>query len=103
MRSLTQYPQLGITIQRWIAVVCLLLVLVFTGVEAVHIHSSDANSGSSGTPCLICMSAQARAPVLTANFLPVLCTVGVMVIADTAQGHGVSERLAHFTRPPPAA
>jgi hypothetical protein len=54
------------SLQRWINVSCLALVLVFTAVEAVHAHPSRDISRHSGNSCLICISAHSNAPALAA-------------------------------------
>jgi hypothetical protein len=87
-------------LRRWIAWTCLLLILVFSGLEATHAHS-DLPSTSS-TPCLICLSAHAKAPASTVQLLPVLFTVEALVTASAVQEISLAKLLALFTRPPPS-
>jgi len=88
---------------RWTGAFCLLLVLLFTGLEASHIHSTDAISGTSSTPCLICISAHSTAPAVAVHSLTPLWKVGFMATEPEVMGQGISSRLEIFIRPPPAA
>lgn len=90
-----------IRFQRGITVFCLLLVVLFTAVEAVHTHSDIARH--SGAPCLICISAHSNAPALTAHFLPVLVAVASIIVPYEFEAKGIASRLELFTRPPPLA
>lgn len=93
--------QPGMVFQRWITALCLGLVLMLTAVEAVHTHPSGAFSGSSGSPCLVCMSVHATAPALIAHFSPALLEVGIVAIAAEFEAQGITTLLELFTRPPP--
>jgi DNA topoisomerase VI subunit B len=88
-------------LQRWGSGFCLLLLLVFTAAEAVHVHSNTALSGHSRTPCLICISTHSNAPALTARPLPVLVAVASIAIPYETEAKGIASRLELFTRPPP--
>jgi hypothetical protein len=90
-------------LQRWATVSCLLLLLVFTGVEAVHVHSNSDISRHSATPCLICISAHSNAPASAARPLPVLMAVAVVIIPYEVEATSIASRLELFTRPPPIA
>src|SRR5215813_9151887 len=87
---------------RWISGFCLALVLIFTAVESVHVHSDRALSRDSSTPCLICISAHANVPTVAAHPLPVSFVVAATVVPYEAQIRGITSRLELFTRPPPA-
>ena len=87
--------------QRWLSVAGLLLVLVFAGLEAVHVHSDRSLSSHSGASCLLCISAHANAPTVVAHPLPVLFAVAMVAIPHDAQGQGIAARLELFIRPPP--
>ena len=89
-------------LQRWIAATCLLLVLVFAGLEAVHVHSDRSLTNHAGASCLLCMSAHPNAPTVAAQPLPVLFTVAIVAIPYEVKGQGITARLELFTRPPPA-
>jgi hypothetical protein len=81
--------------QRWIAALCLVVILVFTGVEAVHVDH-DSN-----TPCLICISAHANAPAVIVHVLPVLLAVEILPILYEIDGQSIASQMRLFSRPPP--
>lgn len=85
---------------RWIALSCVLLVLLISGLEATHVHSS---ASSSSNPCAICISAHANVPTVTFHPLPVLYAVDVVAIPFQTEGKSTSPELQLFIRPPPAA
>ncbi|HEV3317537.1 MAG TPA: hypothetical protein VG488_11225 [Candidatus Angelobacter sp.] len=88
-------------LRRWIAWTCLLLVLVFSGLEATHAHSSLQRS--SDTPCMICVSARAQAPAVVVDALPVLLAIAIVALPYEVQGNSLASRLELFIRPPPSA
>ena len=85
---------------RWIALSCVLLVLLISGLEATHLHSG---ASSSSNPCVICISAHANAPAVVFHPLPVLYAVDVVAIPFQTEGKSTSPELQLFIRPPPAA
>lgn len=86
--------------QHWVAVVCLVLVLLFVGLETTHAHpSGDLARGSSS--CSICVAVHANAPALTAHALPVIFTVERMTVLFRAERKGTTQDLTLFIRPPP--
>jgi len=87
---------------RWIAVSCVLLVLLISGLEATHMHAG-ASSSSSSNPCVICISAHANAPAVVFHPLPVLYAVDVVAIPFPTEGKSTSPELQLFIRPPPVA
>jgi hypothetical protein len=89
------------TLMRWIAMICVLLALVMTGVEATHAHSEAAISRNS-TPCAICLSAHAKAPVITVQLLPVIYPVETVAVAYESEGKSTISELSLFIRPPPS-
>jgi len=90
------------TFQRWMTVVCLLLVVVLTSAEAIHIHP-DAAISRDGSRCLLCFSLHANAPVASAQPLPVRLGVTMFSFTYEVQATGIASRLELFTRPPPSA
>lgn len=86
---------------QWIAVACVLMALLFAGLESTHIHGS-ARSGNTGGPCAVCISAHANAPTVAPQSLPVLLTVAIVAVPDEMAGKAVLSDLNLFIRPPPA-
>jgi hypothetical protein len=87
--------------QRWMALGCLLLILIFAGVEATHAHS-DAQLARSSSPCAVCISVHANSPALTAHPLPVLFSVEAVTVPFRAERKAIAPELTLFIRPPPA-
>jgi hypothetical protein len=87
---------------RWLAMICILLALVMTGVEATHAHSDAAVSPNS-RPCAICISAHTNAPAATFQPLPVLYAIDVVAIPFRTEGKSTAPELSLFIRPPPSA
>lgn len=87
---------------RLIALACIVLALVMTGVEATHAHSETALSPNS-SPCAICLTAHAKAPTVTVQLLPLIYTVETVAVPYKSEGKSASSDLALFIRPPPAA
>ncbi len=87
---------------RVIALFCVLLALVMTGVEAMHAHSENALSANSA-PCAICLSAHAKAPTVTVQLLPLVYTVETVAVPYESQGKSAISDLTLFIRPPPIA
>jgi hypothetical protein len=87
---------------RVIALVCVLLALVMTGVEAMHSHSENALSTNSA-PCAICLSAHVKAPTVTVQLLPLVYTVEEVAVPYKLQGKSAVSVLTLFIRPPPVA
>jgi hypothetical protein len=85
---------------RCIAVMCVLLALVMTGVEAMHAHT-DASISRNSSPCAICLSAHAKALTITVQFLPVIYTVESLAVTYESQGKSPTPDLSLFIRPPP--
>jgi hypothetical protein len=86
---------------RWIAMICVLLALVMTGVEATHAHSEAAMSRNSA-PCAICLSAHAKAPTITVQLLPLIYAVETVAVTYESQGKSPAPELSLFIRPPPS-
>ncbi|HEY2499621.1 MAG TPA: hypothetical protein VGK24_21370 [Candidatus Angelobacter sp.] len=89
-------------LMRTVALICVLLALLMTGVEATHAHSEASISGNSA-PCAICLSAHAKAPTVTIQFLPQISTVETVAVTYESQGKSAAPELTLFIRPPPAA
>jgi hypothetical protein len=88
--------------RRWIAVVCLLLVLCFSAMEATHSHPEAQLTGNA-THCAICISAHNSAAVVTFHLsgitLAVISATAPFRISSTASAPEISL----FSRPPPIA
>jgi len=84
-----------------VAVVCVLIALLFAGLETTHVHSA-ARSGNAG-PCLVCVSAHSNAPAVTVTAVPVSLTVEILAIPCATEAHSVTNLLDIFIRPPPSA
>jgi hypothetical protein len=89
------------TLKRFIALSCIFMALVMTGLEARHVHS-DAASSSKSHPCAICISVHANAPAVTFHPLPVLFVVDVVAITFQSEGKSTAPDLQLFIRPPPS-
>lgn len=87
---------------RFVALSCILLALVMTGLEAAHSHSDAAVSRNS-SPCAICISTHSNAPAVTFDPLPVLSALETVAIPLRADGKGIVKEISLFIRPPPAA
>ena len=88
-------------LRRAMAWICLLLVLVFSGLEAGHAHFDF--SRNSGTPCVICVSVHAQSPSVVVDALPVLVTAIIIAVPNEIQGNSLAGSLRLFIRPPPSS
>jgi len=86
---------------RWLAVICVLLLLVFTGLEATHAHSDARLSGSSSS-CALCASAHANALAVDFAPLPAPLVVEAIPAPFRVEARGLTTDLALFIRPPPS-
>ncbi|HEY1937408.1 MAG TPA: hypothetical protein VGJ33_05715 [Candidatus Angelobacter sp.] len=89
-------------LMRAVAFICVFLALLMTGVEAMHVHS-EASVTQNSASCAICLSAHAKAPTVTIQFLPQISTVETVAVTYESQGKSAAPELALFIRPPPAA
>ena len=89
-------------LMRFVALSCILLALVMTGLEAAHSHSDAAVSRNS-SPCAICISTHSNAPAVTFHFLPQLYAVEQVALAYEPEGKSAAPELQLFIRPPPSA
>jgi hypothetical protein len=87
-------------LRAFVAISCLLLVLVFAGLEAMHAHPDGNLSGQSGH-CALCITVHANAPALTFHPLPALRTVAMVALPALDQGQGIGKEISLFIRPPP--
>lgn len=85
---------------RYVALICVLLLLVFAGLEATHAHADAKIPASS---CAICVSAHASAPALTVHPLPTLRPVARVAVQLETDRQSTALKLTFFIRPPPAA
>jgi hypothetical protein len=89
-------------LKRFIALSCILMALVMTGLEVTHAHS-DANVSRNSRPCAICISVHSNAPTVMFHSLPVLYAVDVVAIPALTEGKSTAPELTLFIRPPPSA
>lgn len=89
-------------VMRMIAMICVLLALLMTGVEATHAHADPSFAGNS-SPCVICLTAHAKAPSVTIQFLPLIYAVETVAVMYESQGKSAAPQLSLFIRPPPSA
>lgn len=88
------------SMRRWIALCCILLALLISGLEATHAHSG-ATAARDASSCAICISAHANAPAIVFGSLPVLYAIEIVNIPWRSQGTSAAPELALFIRPPP--
>lgn len=86
---------------RLIALGCLALLLFMAAAEAVHNHSNPAVSRNSA-PCVICVTAHAKAPAITVYLLPILHAVESIAVLPESEGKSAISELRLFIRPPPS-
>jgi len=82
----------------WLALGCVLLVLLIGGLETAHTHA-----GSPSNPCSLCITVHATAPAPTLHSLPVFHTIAAIAIPYGTEGKSTSLELTLFIRPPPAS
>lgn len=87
--------------QRWMALGCMLLILLLAGLEATHAHS-DFQPARGSSQCAVCVSVHANAPAVTPQPLPVLFAVEAVAVPFRAEGHSIAAEIAIFIRPPPS-
>jgi hypothetical protein len=85
---------------RRLALVCVLLLLVFAGLEATHAHAGAQRPDSS---CAICVSAHANAPALIVHSLPTLRPVARIAAQREPERQTTALKRSFFIRPPPSA
>jgi hypothetical protein len=88
-------------IPQWVAVACVLMALLFAGLEATHVHGA-AGTGNAG-PCVVCVSAHSNAPTVAVTAVPVILTVEIVAIQYEIEANSITSVLALFIRPPPCA
>lgn len=81
------------------ALMCVLLLLVFAGLEATHAHADAQRPASS---CAICVSAHANAPALTVHSLPTLRPVARIAVQLETERQTTALKRTFFIRPPPS-
>src|SRR5579859_772306 len=86
---------------RIVALGCVALLLFVAGAEAVHNHSNAAVARNSA-PCVICVTAHAKAPAITVHVLPVLHAVESIAVLSETEGKSAISELQLFIRPPPS-
>jgi hypothetical protein len=89
------------TILRIVALGCLALLLFVAGAEAVHNHANAAGARNSA-PCVICVTAHAKAPAITVHLLPELQAVESIAVLPETEGKSAISELQLFIRPPPS-
>lgn len=86
---------------RAIAIICVLLAVFMTGVEAAHAHS-DASFTAHSAPCAICLSAHATTPSVVVYALPAFHSVEAVALPYEPEGKSAVSELRLFIRPPPS-
>lgn len=89
------------SLKRSLALNCILLVLLITGVEAMHAHTV-APRATTSSPCGICLSVHTNAPAVAFHPLPTLSTLETFTVVFQTETRGIAQKLALFIRPPPA-
>jgi hypothetical protein len=87
--------------RRWLSVICVLLVLCFSGIEAMHSHP-DAPISDSPTHCAICISANHSAALITFHLNGIVLTVFSITAPLRISGTASAPEISLFSRPPPA-
>jgi hypothetical protein len=100
MRSLTARKFGAKPAIRIVVLSCVALLLFIAGAEAVHNHSDAAVSRNSA-PCMICVTAHAKAPTVAIYLLPVLHAVESITVLPETEGKSAISELRLFIRPPP--
>ncbi|HET9838861.1 MAG TPA: hypothetical protein VFR84_11540 [Candidatus Angelobacter sp.] len=90
------------SLRRWIALSCVVLALLISGLEAMHAHSDAAVSRNSA-PCAICLSVHVNASTVNVQALPQRHTVEAIAIPYRPEGKSAVSEHHLFIRPPPAA
>ena len=86
--------------RRWVGISCILLVLMMTGLEAMHAHADEASPGAT-RPCAICISVHSNAPATNVDLLPVLTTLEIVKVSYQNWHTSKPRELKRFIRPPP--
>ena len=86
-------------LRQWIAVGCLLLVLLRLGVEATHLHTPAASQTSDH--CLICLYVQSNASATAIYLLPTLCVLEIVSLPYRTESKSGPAKIEFFIRPPP--
>jgi hypothetical protein len=86
---------------RIVALSCVALLLFVAAAEAVHNHSNAAVTRNSA-PCVICVTAHAKAPAITVYLLPILHAVASIATLPETEGKSTISELQLFIRPPPS-
>lgn len=87
------------SLRRWVALVCIALIVLLAAVEATHAHSDVATVRSS--PCAICLTVHGNAPALTYHVLPTLSALETLTAPSLPQRRAILQTTSLFIRPPP--
>src|SRR5262245_31936097 len=87
---------------RRLALACVFLLLVFTSLEATHIHGQASSLGGASSSCALCVSAHGNAMAITFVPLPVPMIVEAVAAPLHVQLRGLARELRLFIRPPPS-
>jgi hypothetical protein len=82
------------------ALLCMLLVLFSTVLEAVHLHPDQ---GLSSAPCSICITAHTTVVAFSVVVLPLMLALATIVVPRQVRLHSVYAGFELFIRPPPSA
>jgi len=88
--------------RRWLAIICVLLVLCFSVIEATHSHPEAQLTGN-GTHCALCISAHNSAAVVTFHLSGIALTVISLTAPVRISSTASAPEISLFSRPPPIA
>ncbi len=104
MKPYSQFARNGV--QRWAALLMVLVIAVFGIVEVVHVHdgpANDARPNSPATHCATCVAAHSAAVKAEASFAPVLSFQPGTTFTNEPQLESRLVFFSSFIRPPPAS
>ncbi len=84
---------------RWLIRGFVLLILLFVGMQLVHVHPDNDFSGSI---CLACISAHTSVPVASIVFAEFLVALTYVIVLGELHPVTCAPLLEHFIRPPPS-
>ena len=90
-------------LQRWTALLFVLVITVFGTVQAVHIHGGPAARGAneSATHCALCLATHSVATITEAISSPAPIILSVAIVVTRPQAESRLVVRTSFIRPPP--
>jgi len=79
-----------------------LAAAALAALPAIPAYAQDTASRNLAAPCAICLSAHAKAPTITVQFLPLIYAVETVAVAYKSEGKSTAPELSLFIRPPPS-